>query len=148
MAAVPGAGVTGLAGLFLAAFLAATPVPVPSEPVFLGLMATGRALLPLVLVASLGNILGSCVTYVIGRAAERLKHRRWFPLPPAALERAQRWWARWGLWSLLLSWAPGGDALVALAGLMRVPLWRFLLLVTLAKTGRYAVLAAAGAALV
>ena len=148
MAVFPGDGMTGLAGLFLAALLAATPVPVPSEPVFLALMATGRALLPLVAVASAGNILGSCVTYALGRGAGRLRHRRWFPLPPDALERAQGWWARWGLWSLLLSWAPGGDALVALAGLMRVPVWRFLLLVTLAKTGRYAVLAAAGAAVV
>ncbi len=139
---------TGLAGLFLAAFLAATPVPIPSEPVFLALMATGHALLPLVVVASIGNTLGSCVTYAIGRGAERLKHRRWFPLPPDALAKAQGWWGRWGLWSLLLSWAPGGDALVALAGLMRVPVWRFLLLVALAKTGRYAVLALAGAALV
>lgn len=139
---------TGLAGLFLAAFLAATPVPIPSEPVFLALLATGQALMPLVVVASLGNTLGSCVTYAMGRGAERLKHRRWFPLQPGTLAKAQGWWGRWGLWSLLLSWAPGGDALVALAGLMRVPLWRFLLLVALAKTGRYAVLALAGAALV
>lgn len=148
MAALGRAGVTGLAGLFLAAFLAATPVPVPSEPVFLALMAGGRTLLPLVLAASAGNILGSCVTYAIGRGAERLRHRRRFPLPPDTLAKAQGWWGRWGLWSLLLSWAPGGDALVALAGLMRVPVWRFLALVALAKTGRYAVLALAGSAVV
>ena len=55
--------------------------------------------------------------------------------------RAEGWWARWGLWSLLLSWAPGGDVLVALAGVMRVPFWRFLALVALAKTGRYLILA-------
>ncbi len=127
--------------MFLAAFLAATPAPLPSEPVFLGLLAAGQAPWPLVIVASVGNTLGSCVTYALGRWAERLRHRRWFPLQPDTLARTQGWWARWGLWSLLLSWAPGGDALVALAGLMRVPLWRFLLLVALAKTGRYLVLA-------
>lgn len=134
---------TSLAGLFLAAFLAATPLPLPSEPVFLALLAAGYEALPLVFVASIGNTLGSLVTYAIGAGAERLKHHRWFPLPPEALAKAQGWWNRWGLWSLLLSWAPGGDALVALAGLMRVPLWRFLILVAIAKTARYAVLAGA-----
>jgi membrane protein YqaA with SNARE-associated domain len=139
---------TGLAGLFLAAFLAATPAPLPSEPVFLALQAAGWPLLWLIIVASVGNTLGSCVTYALGRGAERLKHHRWFPLTPATLSRAQGWWSRWGLWSLLLSWAPGGDALVALAGLMRVPFWRFVGLVALAKTARYAVLAGAMSALV
>jgi membrane protein YqaA with SNARE-associated domain len=139
---------TGLAGLFLAAFLAATPAPLPSEPVFLALQAAGWPLLWLIIVASVGNTLGSCVTYALGRGAERLKHHRWFPITPATLSRAQGWWSRWGLWSLLLSWAPGGDALVALAGLMRVPFWRFVGLVALAKTARYAVLAGAMSALV
>ena len=139
---------TGLAGLFLAAFLAATPVPLPSEPVFLALQAAGWPVLWLILVASVGNTLGSCVTYALGRGAERLKHHRWFPLTPATLSRAQNWWSRWGLWSLLLSWAPGGDAIVALAGLMRVPLWRFIAIVALAKTARYAVLALAASPLV
>jgi membrane protein YqaA with SNARE-associated domain len=139
---------TGFLGLFLAAFLAATPVPMQSEVVFLALQAAGWPALLLVAVASVGNVLGSCVTYAIGRGAETFRNRRWFPLTPAALARAQGWWQRWGLWSLLVSWAPGGDLLVALAGLMRVPVWQFLLLVTLAKTARYAVLAAAAATLI
>ncbi|MBP9182225.1 MAG: DedA family protein [Fuscovulum sp.] len=132
---------TGLAGLFLVAFLAATPVPAQSELVFLALQAAGWEALPLVAVASVGNVLGSCVTYGLGRGAERFRDKGWFPLTPAALARAQGWWGRWGRWSLLLSWAPGGDILVALAGLMRVPAWQFLALITLAKTGRYVVLA-------
>lgn len=139
---------TGLLGLFLAAFLAATPVPMQSEVVFLALQAAGWPVLTLVAVASVGNILGSCVTYAIGRGAETFRTRRWFPLTPAALARAQHWWQRWGLWSLLVSWAPGGDLLVALAGLMRVPVWQFLLLVALAKTARYAVLGAAASTLI
>ncbi|MGB4827653.1 MAG: YqaA family protein [Paracoccaceae bacterium] len=132
---------TGLVGLFLAAFLAATPVPMQSEVVFIALQAAGWGIVPLVLAASVGNTLGSCVTYTLGRAVEQLKGRRWFPLTPAQMVRAEGWWARWGLWSLLLSWAPGGDVLVALAGVMRVPFWRFLALVALAKTGRYLILA-------
>ena len=41
----------------------------------------------------------------------------------------------------LLSWAPGGDFLVALAGVLRVPFWKFLALVAIAKTARYCVVA-------
>ncbi|MDQ2066432.1 YqaA family protein [Xinfangfangia sp. CPCC 101601] len=138
---------TALAGLFLAAFLAATPLPLPSEPVFLAMLTGGWDPLTLVVIASIGNTLGSGVTYALGRYAEHFRHHKWFPLPPDALAKAQGWWQRWGLWTLLLSWAPGGDALVALAGLMRVPLWKFLALTALAKTARYAVLAGAVATL-
>ena len=50
--------------------------------------------------------------------------------------------ARYGRWSLLFSWLPlVGDPLTLVAGVMREPWWRFLLLVGLAKSGRYAVLA-------
>ncbi|MEA1136053.1 YqaA family protein, partial [Klebsiella pneumoniae] len=49
---------------------------------------------------------------------------------------------RWGHWSLLLSWVPIiGDPLTLVAGVMREPFWRFLLLVTVAKGARYSVLA-------
>jgi len=64
------------------------------------------------------------------------------------MAKAEGWFRRWGMWSLLLAWAPGGDVLVAVAGLLRVPFPLFLALVAVAKTGRYAVLAlATGAAL-
>ena len=60
------------------------------------------------------------------------------------LERAVRWYGRYGRWSLLLSWAPiMGDALTVVAGVLREPLWSFVALVTIAKTLRYVVLAAA-----
>ena len=49
---------------------------------------------------------------------------------------------RYGKWSLLLSWAPIiGDPLTVAAGIMKEPLPVFLLLVTIAKVGRYVVLA-------
>lgn len=139
---VPGTGMIGqLAGLFLAAFGAATLLPFQSEVVFVGLQLAGT--LPLgviVAVASIGNILGAVVNYMMGRGIERFRNRRWFPVNAAQLARAQRWYARWGVWTLLLSWAPLGDAVTVVAGVMRTPLWVFLGLVTLAKTGRYVTL--------
>lgn len=132
----------GLAGLFLAAFLAATPVPFQSEIVFLA--AQAGAIAPvwvLIAVASVGNTLGSVVTCALGRGIARWQDRPWFPVTPAQLDRAAAWYGRWGMWALLLSWAPFGDAIVLVSGVLRTPWPAFVLLVGLAKTGRYIVLA-------
>ncbi|MBL9048942.1 MAG: DedA family protein [Tabrizicola sp.] len=126
-----------LTGLFLAAFLAATPFPFQSEIVFLGLQAAGWETGLLVFVASIANTLGSCVTYALGRWLSDQRDHRWFPLGPDQMARAEGWWQRWGLWLLLLSWAPFGDMIVALSGVLRVPVAVFVLLVAIAKTGRY-----------
>lgn len=137
-----------LAGLFFAALLAATPIPFNSEVAFIAMQAAGWPALTLVAVASVGNVLGSCVTYAMGRGLGHYRDHPRFPIRPAQMARAEDWFRRWGLWSLLLAWAPGGDVLVAVAGLLRVPFPVFLLLVAIAKTGRYVVLAlATGAAL-
>lgn len=132
-------------GLFAAAFGAATLLPLQSEAVLVGLLLNGQYGLWLLLaVATLGNVLGSLVNWWLGRSIERFKERRWFPVSPANLERARRHYQRYGHWSLLLSWLPVvGDPLTLVAGVMREPLGRFLLIVTLAKGARYGVLALA-----
>ena len=138
------ADLSALAGLFLAAFVAATILPAQSEAVLAALLISG-AYPPwlLLVVASIGNVLGAAVNWLLGRSVERFSERRWFPVGPASLARAQGWYRRYGRWSLLLSWAPiVGDALTVAAGVMREPFLTFLLLVTIAKVGRYLVLAA------
>lgn len=138
------AGVS-ISGLFIAAFLAATPIPFQSEVVFLALLASQTAdPVILVIVASVGNVLGSCVTYAVGRGVGGQRSARWFPLRPDQLAKAEAWFKRWGLWALLVSWAPGGDLIVALSGVLRVPVLTFLILVTIAKTLRYAAVALIG----
>ena len=132
--------ILALAGLFLAAFLAASPLPFQSEVVFLGLLAAGQPAWALVMVASVGNTLGSCVTYAVGRGLGRFGQGRFAPSGEQRA-KAERWFARWGIWSLLLSWAPGGDVIVLGAGVLRSPFWPVLALVALAKTGRYLALA-------
>ena len=130
-------------GLFFSAFASATLFPGQSEAVLVSLLVAKHPPLLLLAVASAGNILGSALNWGIGRGVERFRDRRWFPLRAATLERAQRWYQRYGRWSLLLSWAPViGDPLTIAAGVMREPLPVFLLLVAIAKIGRYLVLAA------
>jgi membrane protein YqaA with SNARE-associated domain len=81
-----------LAGLFAAAFGAATLLPFQSEVVFVALQLAGTASLgTLLIVASAGNTLGSVVNYVMGRGIEHFRHRRWFPVTEAQLARARGW---------------------------------------------------------
>lgn len=129
--------------LFLAAFLAATIVPAQSEAVLVGLiLADKQPLLLLLLVATTGNVLGSVVNWLLGRFIEHFRDRPWFPVSPEKLARAEAWYRRFGVWSLLLSWVPIiGDPLTVVAGVLKTPFLTFLALVTLAKAGRYIVLA-------
>ena len=131
-------------GLFFAAFGAATLLPLQSEAVLVGLLLSGKYWLwSLLAVATLGNVLGSLLNWWLGRWVEHFKGRRWFPVNDRQLDKARRHYQRWGHWTLLLSWLPViGDPLTLVAGVMREPLWRFLLWVTVAKSLRYAVLAA------
>lgn len=131
------------AGLFAISLIAATILPAQSEAGLVALILSGQySTLLLVAVASLGNILGSLVNWLLGIGIERFRHRRWFPVGEVALDRAQRWYRRYGKWSLLASWLPiVGDPITVVAGVMREPLPVFLLFVTVAKTARYAVLA-------
>lgn len=131
-------------GLFGAALAAATVLPLQSEAALVGLLLTGGySTALLLLVASLGNVAGSVVNWWLGRSLERFRDRRWFPVGPAALARAQGWYRRHGRWMLLLSWLPVvGDPLTLVAGTLREPFWPFLALVTIAKAGRYLVVAA------
>lgn len=130
-------------GLFLAAFGAATLLPLQSEALLVGLLLHDpQAVTSLLLVATLGNVLGSIVNWLLGRALERWRDKRWFPFSATQLDKAQQRYQRYGKWSLLLSWMPViGDPLTLIAGIMREPFWRFVLLVTVAKGARYLVLA-------
>ena len=137
-----------LGGLFASALLAATVIPGASEVVLAGLQLKGLNPAVLWIVATTGNVIGSLGNWWLGRAALRWRDRRWFPVKPASLEKATAWFNAWGQPALLMSWLPGvGDAVTVAAGVLRVPLLTFLLLVALAKGGRYAVLLGAVAGL-
>lgn len=134
----------GYAGLFLSALVAATILPMQSEAVLAGLLlGADHSVTVLLAVATVGNVLGSVINWVLGRFLLGFKDRRWFPSNEAQLARAQNWYRRYGRWSLLGSWLPVvGDPLTVVAGVMREPLVPFVILVTLAKGTRYLLLAA------
>ena len=94
----------GYVGLFLSALLAATVLPFSSGAVLVGLMASGDYdMIWLWFLASLGNGLGAAVNWGLGRFCLRWQDRRWFPVDKEKLDRAGRWFSRYGVWSLLLA---------------------------------------------
>lgn len=146
-------GMTDIAiyvGLFMTALAAATILPMQSEAALVALLVTDAyPIWILIAAASLGNVLGAVINWLLGRGIERFRDRRWFPVQRAVLDRAQDWYRRYGKWSLLLSWLPiAGDPLTVVAGVAREPFPIFLLFVTIAKVGRYLVLTAATMSLI
>lgn len=138
--------IAAYAGLFMTALLAATVLPFYSEVLFLSMLAAGYEPTLIWLAATAGNTLGAAINWLIGRYLLHFQDRRWFPFKTDNLARAQGWFQRFGVWSLLFSWLPvGGDALTFIAGIMRVRFDLFFLLTLLGKGARYAVLMAAAA---
>lgn len=127
--------------LFWVALASATLLPGGSEVWLARLWCLGEPALGLWLVATVGNTLGSMINVAMGRYARQFQDRRWFPASPQGLACAERWYHRFGEFSLLLSWLPViGDPLTVLAGVMRLAWWRALLWIVLAKGARYALL--------
>lgn len=125
--------------LFLSAFGAATLLPLQSEAVLVGLLAQAQySVWLLIAVASLGNILGSCVNWWLGLKVEQYKNKKWFPVSEQKMLQAQGIYQKYGFWSLLLSWVPIiGDPITLIAGLLKENFVRFLLMVSIAKIARY-----------
>ena len=95
--------------------------------------------LTLLAVASMANVIGSCVNWALGRYLSHFADRKWFPISPQQMEKASAWYARFGWPSLLFSWVPVvGDPLTVVAGLLRTPFVVFVIVVAMAKTARYA----------
>ena len=126
--------------LFGWSFLAATILPLASEPMLIALVRLREAVVLPVLVATAGNYLGACTTYLLARAAAR----RLRPVAKATAThaRAVRVVERFGQPALLLSWVPIlGDAIVVVAGAVRMPFGAFSAWTLAGKFARYAVVA-------
>ncbi len=124
--------------LFVAAFLAATLLPLSSEALLAALIYQHYSLPLLWIVATLGNTLGSCVNWYLGKQCLHLQQKKWFPFSQAQINNAQARFKKYGHWSLLFAWVPViGDPLTFFAGIMRISFCRFLILVFCGKAIRY-----------
>ena len=128
--------------LFSISFLAATILPLSSELMLAGLIATSNYdSLLLLIVASFGNVLGSVVNWILGFYSRNLTTKKWFPFKDRQIESSSKWFNKFGKWSLLFTWVPIiGDPLTLAAGLFRIKFIEFLILVIIGKVSRYVVI--------
>lgn len=134
---------TAILGLFLSAFLAATLVPAQSE-LSLGYLVinTDYSVVLLVMVASLGNTTGSIINWFIGKGIAKSVMRFERVQASPSYWTIMSWYKKYGQWTLLLSWLPLiGDPITVIAGIFKVPFKIFVLIVALAKTSRYILIA-------
>jgi len=125
--------------LFIISFLAATILPLSSEIILTTLLLTNLFEKNLLLIiASSGNILGSVLNWYLGKKITIFQDRKWFPVSPEQLNKSQKYFQKYGLWSLLLAWVPViGDPLTLLAGVLKVRFSIFFILVSISKISRY-----------
>ncbi len=134
----------GLGAVFLISLLAATILPLGSEPALLGYVAwMPQAVWPAIVVATLGNTLGAVITFWMGAGAQRVFSKASGTQSGRWTRRAESLALRFGAPILLFSWVPLiGDPLCAVAGWLRLPFWPCLGCITLGKFVRYAVICA------
>ncbi|MBF0169965.1 MAG: DedA family protein [Nitrospinae bacterium] len=128
--------------LFLASFGAATILPFSSEALLAAMLLSGEHD-PAILwgAATAGNVGGACLNWWLGAFLLSFVGRQWFPFTREQIDRSAARFGRYGIWTLLLAWAPViGDPLTFVAGMLRTPFPLFLALVSVGKGGRYAAL--------
>ena len=112
-----------------------------SEAVLAYDITAGYNLTTLLIAATIGNTLGSCVNYFLGKkGVDYLESKRY--VQHNKFVKAEAMFERYGAIVLLLSWVPViGDPLTFVAGVMHYDFKRFFLIVLFAKGVRYIILA-------
>jgi membrane protein YqaA with SNARE-associated domain len=127
----------GYIGLFLASFLASTILPFGSEGILVLLVHKKFNIPALVIIASVGNFLGACTSYYIGFKGRPLVEK-YLSFNPGDIEKAEKFFSRYGYFVLLFTWLPFiGDAFTVVGGLLRIKFWIFSVLVFTGKFLRY-----------
>ena len=127
--------------LFFSALISATLFPLGSEALLIYDIKQGYNLYFLLLFATIGNVLGSVINYYLGLKGEEYLIKKNY-LKEEKIEKYKSFFDKYGSFSLLFSWAPiVGDPITFIAGILKYDIKKFLLLVTIAKFGRYSILA-------
>ncbi|MDC0457929.1 DedA family protein [Alphaproteobacteria bacterium] len=127
--------------LFISSFISSTILPGHSEITLTTFIFLNKYnIINLIFIASLGNILGSILNWYLGFHFVKFNEKKWFPINKRQLEKASLWFLKYGKWSLFLSWVPFvGDPLTVVAGVLRVPIITFLIIVSISKILRYVI---------
>ena len=105
----------GLLGLFIGTFLAATIFPFSSDVLYMAVLAATGNPAGCLLVGTLGNWLGSVLTYWIGWLGKWEWIEKWFKVKPETLQKQKEKIDRWGVWLALTAWVPFIGDVIAIA---------------------------------
>jgi len=128
--------------LFSVSLLAATIFPLSSEATLLYYLNEGNSVWMLLIAAGTGNVLGSVINYFIGKKGVDylIDHKK---ITVERMEKSEAFFKKYGAFALLLSWVPIiGDPLTFVAGVLHYDFKKFVLIVSIAKFGRYILLIA------
>src|SRR5512137_2538572 len=134
----------GILGLFIATFVSASIVPMPSEPIIVGAVAILGPITTFI-ISLIGGVLGAITNYYIGlKGIHRFVERN-----VKNEKKAQKWFDRWGAAILLVApWVPFiGDPLIIVAGTLEMPFKKFLVYNSVARAIKNALLVALGSAI-
>ena len=133
----------GYWGMGMLAFLSGTIVPVASEVLLLFFLGVGLNAVGLTLVATLGNTLGGITCFALGFLVSRERLLRLFKITDEQMQRADVIIQKYGFWAAGLSFLPAiGEVLVIVLGMLRANTAKVIIVMTLGKLVRYALLTA------
>jgi membrane protein YqaA with SNARE-associated domain len=131
----------GYVGLFFASFLAATILPLSSEVILSFLLLNHLDPIILISVATFGNVLGALVNYAIGFWGSIFFIRKVLKISEDEFVKAKQRFQKYGVFSLLFAWVPViGDPLTVVAGVLKINILIFIILVTSGKLIRYLII--------
>ncbi len=131
----------GYWGMLLSAFLAGSVLPFSSELVIVALLASGLNPIPLIIYATIGNVAGGMLNYVIGSLGKMEWIERYLHVKPDKLKKAEKFMAGRGAWMGFFAFLPGiGEAITITLGLMRANITITVVSITIGKALRYILL--------
>lgn len=131
----------GYWGMLVTAFVAGSFFPFSSEAVMTGLLAAGLDPWGLIVYGTIGNVLGSCFNYSVGRMGKLEWIEKYLHVKKKDLDKAERFMAGRGAWMGFFAFLPVlGSAITILLGLMRANIPISLTSIAIGKFLRYVLL--------
>ncbi|MBW1642822.1 MAG: DedA family protein [Deltaproteobacteria bacterium] len=131
----------GYVGLFFASFLAATILPLSSEVILSFLLLNDLNPIILISVATFGNVFGAFVNYLIGLWGSIFFIRKVLKISEDEFAKAKKRFQKYGVFSLFFAWVPIiGDPLTVVAGVLKINILIFFIMVTSGKLIRYVII--------
>jgi len=128
----------GLFGLFCGTFLSATILPFPSDVIVIGIYEAGYPIIPSLIIATFGNLLGGLTNYYIGYKGHSEKLIKKFKLNQEKLDIWEVRLSKWGIYLGLISFLPLiGEPMVAALGFFRVKFLPLAFMMLIGKFLRY-----------